>query len=81
MHPADIICALSKAGYTQKQIALELGVHPSLPGAVIHDKATSYNCASYISAITQIPLNKLWPDGRYAQPRTTRPNLVGRDAA
>lgn len=70
MHPADIICALSKAEYTQTRVADELGVHASLPGAVIHGNATSYPTAKYISKILNIPIGTLWPDGRYDKSST-----------
>lgn len=65
MHPADIICALSKAGYSQTQIAQYLGVHKSAVNQVIHGGSSSYNIASHIAAVTHIPLSRLWPDGRY----------------
>ena len=41
MHPADIQAALKKLGYTQKQIAEELGIEPINISRVIHHIANS----------------------------------------
>ena len=68
MHYADIIAALHKAKYPPSKIAEELDVHRSSVSMVIHGNSTSYNVASFISAVTNIPLRKLWPDGRYKTP-------------
>ncbi len=69
LHPADIICALTKAGYSQQKIATQLKVDRTLVNNVIHRRLTSYNVASYISAITDLPMSRMWPDGRYSKPR------------
>lgn len=68
MHPADIIAALTKAGHPATEVANDLEVDRSTVSLVIHSKGTSYNVASYISVVTGVPLNKLWPDGRYDKP-------------
>lgn len=68
MHPADIICALSKAGYTQTRVAKDLDVKPHLICDVIKGRSTSYNVASYLSVLTNIPLNRMFSDGRYNRP-------------
>lgn len=78
MHSAEIICSISKAGYTQTKIADLLGMNSSsgrsTVSQVIHGKSNSNNVATLISKITSIPLNKLWPDGRYDSPsRRGRP--------
>jgi len=68
MHYADIISALHKAGHTPTQCAKKLRVTPGAVSRVIHGDISSYNIASYISSVTNIPLNRLWPDGRYSVP-------------
>lgn len=68
MHYADIIAALHKAKHPPSKVADELGVNRSAVSMVIHGKSSSYNIASFISAVTKIPLNTLWPDGRYSAP-------------
>lgn len=65
MHYADISAALIKAGHPPSKIAEQLDVTPAAISQVIHGTRKSYNIASYISAVTNIPLNRLWPDGRY----------------
>ena len=72
MHYADIIAALHKAGRPPAKVAESLEVQPSTVSMVIHGDRTSYNIASYISVVTGIPLNKLWPDGRYTKPPKQR---------
>ena len=69
MHYADNIAALIKAGHPPRQLADEMGVTPTSISQVIHSKQSSYNVASRISNITNIPLNKLWPCGRYKKSR------------
>ena len=68
MHYADIIASLIKAGHPPSKVASDLKKDRSTVSLVIHGKGKSYNIASYISAVTNIPLNKLWPDGRYDKP-------------
>lgn len=68
MHYADIIAALHKVGHPPSQVAQSLEVSPGTVSKVIHGNEKSYNVASYISSVTNIPLNRLWPDGRYAEP-------------
>lgn len=68
MHYADIIAALHKSNHPPAKVASDLNVRRSTVSMVIHGNTTSYNIASYISAVTRIPLNRLWPDGRYRQP-------------
>ena len=68
MHYADIIAALIKAGHPPSKVASDLKKDRSTVSLIIHGKGKSYNIASYISVVTGIPLNKLWPDGRYAKP-------------
>lgn len=67
MHYADIIAALHKVKHPPSQVADYLGVQRSTVSMVIHGKTTSYNIASHIATKTGIPLDKMFPDGRYAQ--------------
>lgn len=69
MHWADINAAVYKAGYSPSKIARELGLSQTNPVSnTIRGKITSYNIATFLSAITNIPLNRMFPDGRYSQP-------------
>lgn len=68
MHYADIIAALVKAGHPPSKVAEDLERSRSTVSLVIHSKGKSYNIASHISAVTNIPLKRLWPDGRYSEP-------------
>lgn len=68
MHYADIIANLVKAGHPPSRVARDLGKAPGTVSQIIHGTSKSYDIASHISAVTSIPLKKLWPDGRYATP-------------
>lgn len=68
MHWADINAALYKAGSSPGQVAEELDVRHNAVSQTIRGQIASYNIASHIAAITSIPLNRLFPDGRYSQP-------------
>jgi lambda repressor-like predicted transcriptional regulator len=68
MHWADIHAAMIKAGHPPSNVARKLGITPQTVSLVIRGTTTSHNVASYISCVTYIPLNKLWPDGRYDKP-------------
>lgn len=72
MHYADIIAALVKAGHPPCKVADDLSVTRTTVSQIIHSKQTSYNVASHISAVTKIPLSKLWPCGRYSKPHARR---------
>lgn len=61
----DIAYALTLKGYTQREVADQIGVSFQLVHDVIYAKNTSYNVASTIAALLSQPLNRLWPDGRY----------------
>ncbi len=75
MHWADINAALYKAGSSPSQVAKKLGVKPPSVAQVIRGKESSYNIASYLSAVTNIPLIRLFPDGRYNQPPRRKAKL------
>lgn len=69
----DIAYALALKGYSQARVARECGVKPPVVCTVIHGSDTSYNVASYIAALLNQPMNRLWPDGRYSRaPRERR---------
>ncbi len=68
MHYADIIAALTKAGYSQTGVAEKLGVSQPTVSGVIRGDDTSYDVATFIAAVTDIPMNRMWPDGRYSKP-------------
>lgn len=67
MHYADINAALIKSGHPPSVVADALKVSPTAVSRVIHGGSKSYNIASYIAVVTNIPLKRLWPDGRYDQ--------------
>jgi lambda repressor-like predicted transcriptional regulator len=64
----DIAYALSLKGYTQRDVADRCDVAYQTVHEVIFSKGTSYNVASTISALLGVPMNRLWPDGRYSKP-------------
>ena len=68
MHHFDIIAALNKAGYSQTRIAAHLRIAQPTVGNVIRGIDTSYDVATFISSVTNIPMNRMWPDGRYDKP-------------
>lgn len=57
--------AVKLAGYTQQQLAEELGITQSSYGAALRGVRTSARCASHLSTKLNIPINTLFPDGRY----------------
>ena len=68
-HWADRNAALYKAGSSPSQVAAELGVRHNSVSQTIREQISSYKIASYLSAVTGIPLVQLFPDGRYAKGR------------
>lgn len=73
MHPADIIATLHKAGHPPCKVAQALAVSRAAVSQVIHGETTSYNIASYIAAVSNTPLKRLWTDGRYDRPQLDQP--------
>jgi hypothetical protein len=67
----DIIHALHRAGLSPSKVADALAVPRSVVSEVVRGTSTSYNVASYIASVTSIPLNRLFPDGRYNKPPKT----------
>lgn len=68
MHYADIIASLIKCGHPPSKVASDLHKSRSMISMVIRGHRSSYDIASYIGAVTNIPLKRLWPDGRYNKP-------------
>jgi lambda repressor-like predicted transcriptional regulator len=68
-HWADRAAALYKAGSSPSQVAKDLGLkQPNSVSQVLREQITSYNIASHVAAVTGVPLNRLFPSGRYAKP-------------
>lgn len=72
MHYADIIAALIKAGHPPVKVAGDLKVSRSTVSQIIRGTGTSRRIAKHISKKTRIPLNQLWPDGRYGRRKSRR---------
>lgn len=67
MDYCDIKCALCKKGYNLTRVARELGLAgPQAVQQVCIGRYTSARTEKFISEITGIPLNKLFPD-RYRE--------------
>jgi lambda repressor-like predicted transcriptional regulator len=66
MHWADINAAIYKAGTSPSRIATQEETTNSFVARVIRGQQSSYRIATAISAVTNIPMNRLWP-GRYNQ--------------
>lgn len=81
MHWADINAALYKAGSSPGEIANEEETQPSFIARVIRGQASSYRIATAIAAKTGIPMNRLWPDGRYDRPPVHAARRAERRAA
>ena len=65
----DIQYALYLKGVSQTDIAKEADVKKSTVSLVIKGDRTSYNIASVISALLNVPLKNIWTDGRYSKPQ------------
>lgn len=64
MHPADIKAALQKRGSSQTKIAETMNVSRSTITYVIQGRTKSRRVAEAISAVTGVPVERLWP-GKY----------------
>ncbi len=80
MHPADIIAALKKKGFSLTRIAREQGVTVTSISAVVHDRDRSVHLAKRIASIVGQPVNTLWP-GSYNRPRPRYRDRIDRQAA
>lgn len=70
----DINYALHLKGIAPYQVAKECNASPEMIYMTISGNTTSYNIATFISSSLNVPLKKLWPDGRYNRPpRRGRP--------
>ena len=65
MNPHDIIAEIKKSGYTLVKVSEETDTTPTTVGQVVRGNTASYNVASFISIITDIPIDQLWPEGNY----------------
>lgn len=79
MHWADINAALYKAGSSPSQIAAHEQTQASFVSRVIRGSDSSYRIATQIAAVTGIPMNRLWPDGRYDRPPVAATVRAGRN--
>jgi len=64
INASDIIYALSLAGHTQTSVSTKCGCTQQFVSGVINSNEKSFNVASYISSVLNVPLNRLWP-GQY----------------
>ena len=80
MHYADIIAALTKAGFTLTRVAREEGVSTTAVSAVVRDRERSIYIATRIAAIVGRPLDELWP-GAYNRARPRYRDRIDRQAA
>lgn len=69
MEPAEINFRLSKAGYKQSDIAHELKCSQSIVNNVIHNRASSYSVAKFISNLISEPVEVLFPERYVFKPR------------
>lgn len=77
----DIIANLHRCGYPPCRVANNLNISRSVVSEVIHGTTTSYNVASYIASVTNLPLSKLWPGKYQAPPRQSAASQPRRAAA
>jgi predicted transcriptional regulator len=61
---AEINFRLSKLGYKQSDVAIELKCSQSLVSNVIHNRSSSYSVAKFIATLISEPVEELFP-GRY----------------
>lgn len=62
----DRLYALHLKGWSQRQLADDLGLTKATVSVVMSGKATSQRVVMRLSEITGVPVNTLYPDGRYA---------------
>lgn len=66
MKPFEINYYIAKAKSSQTEIAEGLNVYPQSVSRVINGRTNSKKIASRISEVSGVPLNQLFPDGRYS---------------
>ena len=71
MHPADINCALIKAGLNHKKIANRFGISSSTVRHIITGRAKSWRVAHYIAEQSGYSIDEIWPDQYHYEPRET----------
>ena len=64
----DIQYALYLKGVSQTDVARQADVTRGTVSLVVKGERTSFNIASVISNLLNIPLNRIWTDGRYSKP-------------
>lgn len=64
VHVAFIKAELSRAGYTQRKVAHELGVTPTMVNYIIKSRFQNRMIADFIAGKTGLTLEQMWP-GRY----------------
>lgn len=72
MHWADINAALYKADSSPSHVGKQLGFAVTRVSRIIRGIENNYDIAAFIASVTGIPLNKLFPDGRYRDPKGGR---------
>lgn len=72
MHYIDIYALLVKKDTTLAEVAKSEGVSPSFVSKVIRGNRHSYSVAAYIAAVTDVPLQRLWPEQYRYAPRELR---------
>jgi len=68
MHPADIKAAIQKRDSSQTKIAKAMKVSRSTITYVIQGRTKSRRVANAISAVTGLPVERMWP-GKYLDER------------
>jgi lambda repressor-like predicted transcriptional regulator len=76
MDALEITYLLRRAGKTQRQVALDLGVATGVVNNVIHDRITAYGVASHIAQLIGKEVEELWPDRYRFKPRRTRRDIA-----
>ena len=65
----DRVYALLSSGYSQRQLADDLGVTKAAVCQTLSGVMTSERIAKRLSDITGVPLHQRYPDGRYTEER------------
>ncbi len=71
MHPADINCALIKAGLNHKKIATHFDISSTTVRNVILGKVKVHRVATYIAEKSGYAIDDIWPDQYNYTPRET----------
>jgi len=74
-HPADVVAALRKRGWSLRRLSVEHGRHPSALSQALHS-ASLPSYEDLIAAAIGVPASEIWP-ARYAA-RAANPRRVRR---